>query len=749
MQRINDKFSNINCGNIKVSPFVVSGSGEIIDSDYEVKINEKSKRASLCKVYNNSFKDDIYFEFRDGEIICQRYFENISDNEIEIKELGFSVSGISFGEKSQDDYFYHNENPRCYMQMTFGIDHRPGKNTASDGEFEETAGNKWLDEGVIQGRIGASPYQPFPAILFSSYNTNTGLVHGTLSQKVFYHNYDFAHKENAISLVIYSSFKGLDKMCLEPGRVLVDEWYIGRTDKADDIERIFENYTNVLRKKLPVAYGRTDINRDNMVWGSWNDGVFRDVTDELVLREAEYLKENFPTVRWIQLDDGYSKFAVQNNVAHGLGMPYEGDEGVDKEKFPDGLRSFSDKIREIGLRPAIWIGGFCPNTTKIHTEHPEWFIDYSYRTKGRSNPIDVSVPEAREYMENAINILCRKYGFEAVKHDFWSYAFEDSNIVFRNKDKSGYEYRKWWLKSLRDAIPDDGYLQTGCDIVMGNPFLGEYFTNYRYGIDIADGNWENVKTNYLWGVACFSLHTGDLFVPNSDSVGMLPGLNDDEAYFCINYCLVTHSMVEIAGLLSKAEHNERYKMLKKAVCNPNNGQDIFFADYDYRKEGYNVPEIIYFKTPHFSRVENSEFMPIRTVGIFNLSEENKTYTLNTQMLGLDSEEYILTDVWSGESFNLVNTISFNVRPHASLLLAISRKEGIQLYDANIRINSVKADGQSLLLETDYAAKNVEISFSRKVKKISFTDKDISFTRRKNTVSFNIDEKSILKIDFEV
>ncbi len=335
------------------------------------------------------------------------------------------------------------------------------------------------------------------------------------------------------------------------------------------------------------------------------------------------------------------------------------------------------------------------------------------------------------------------------KHDFWSYSFEDSNIVFRNKDKSGYEYRKWWLKVLRDAIPADGYLQTGCDIVMGNPFLGEYFTNYRYGIDIGDGNWENVKTNYLWGMACFSLHTGDLFVPNSDSVGMLPGLSDDEAYFCINYCLVTHSMVEIAGLLSKAEHNERYRMLKKAVCNPNNGQDIFFAAYDYRKGGYNVPEIIYFKTPHFSRVKNSELMPVRTVGIFNLSEEIKTYTLNAQMLGLDSEDYILTDVWSGESFDLVNAISFNIRPHASLLLAVSKNKGLQLYDANIRINSVKADGHSLLIETDYAVNSVELSFSEKVRSIYLDGESINFKQNGNSVLFDANTAGTLKISFEI
>ena len=75
-----------------------------------------------------------------------------------------------------------------------------------------------------------------------------------------------------------------------------------------------------------------------------------------------------------------------------------------------------------------------------------------------------------------------------------------------------------------------------------------------------------MKTSMQWGAACFATHTGDLFVPNSDSVGIMPGLSDTEALFCINYCLVTHSMVEIAGRLSEAEDQTRIKILKKAVC---------------------------------------------------------------------------------------------------------------------------------------------------------------------------------------
>ena len=42
----------------------------------------------------------------------------------------------------------------------------------------------------------------------------------------------------------------------------------------------------------------------------------------------------------------------------------------------------------------------------------------------------------REYMVSAINTLFRKYGFEGMKHDFWSYSFEDSHNLLKNKDKN-------------------------------------------------------------------------------------------------------------------------------------------------------------------------------------------------------------------------------------------------------------------------------------------------------------------------
>lgn len=679
------------CGQINAVPFIVSSQGRI--DPESCSLQESPYCLHFCYWYSDGCQDNFYLIRKKKSYVCKRFFHN-GNSEFDLHELGLELSGISFSGKPAEDYFYHNENPRIFEQMTFPLDFdRTRSNAAKDSGFDTQAGNRWADPSVISERIGSSPFQPFPAILLSNYASEQGLVHGTLSQKIFYHNYLADHQNDKIHFRIFSSFKGIRALHCPPERILLDEWYMGTTAEASDLEKIFTGYTAELRRHLPLLYGSTAINRNSMVWGSWNDGIYRNISADLILKEANYLKEHFPMVEWIQVDDGY---AVNIPPAHGLGMPYEREDGVDRKKFPDGLRSYTDKLRSVGLRPAVWIGGLCPKQTPIYKEHPDWFVNYDFRGNGSSAPLDVSLPEVRHYMEKALDDFFYKYAFEGMKHDFWSYVFEDSHDLLKNRDASGYEWRSWWLKEIRKRLPNDAYLQTGCDIVMGNPFLAEFFTNYRYGIDIGKGNWDHVKTNFLWGIACFATHTSDLFVPNSDSVGLFPGLNDTEAMFCLNYCLVTHTMVEIAGKLSEAApDNPRLKALKKATCNPNNGQEVFLARYQYRNFKQPVPRILYFKTAHFSTLEEHPGLPLRTLGLFNIEQDEIRIEFNPADCALPDVEYLLTDVWSGETTHFRGNYSLSVEAHGSRLLAISTATGQQLLDANLKVEEDDTDALKL------------------------------------------------------
>ena len=662
-------------------------------------------RLHISCSYSNGAEEEI-FVTRNAWNSCTavRRFRNNAEQVLHLNELFCNFTGLAFGCNYKDDYFYHLENPRMYLKYCIDID-ADRFQMCRDSGYDPVAGNRWSDPGTIHKRIGRSPYQPFPAILISNRNTSAGLVHGTLSQNVFYHCYELDHMSNSrISCRVCSAFKAIDYRDVLPGEILTDEWYFGTTCEAHDLQKIFCDYAAVLRRKLQANYGKSNINRHTMVWGSWNDGIRRDISADRLLKTAVYIKENFPTVEWMQIDDGYAVEAGRLNIAHGLGMPFEGADGVSKEKFPQGMTDFYNKVREIGLRPAIWVGGFCPHETPICKAHPEWFCDYSIRVKEQS-PLDVSKKEVREYMEHAIDVLLTEFGCEGMKHDFWSYAFEEGNPLLSGHEKSGYEYRRWWLQNLRKRLAGDGYLQTGCDIVMNNPFLGEYFTNYRYGIDIGHGEWENVKTSFLWGAACFATHTGDLFVPNSDSVGAFPGLTDEEALFCINYCLITGSMVEISGYLDTYDGNPRLELLRKAVCCPNNGQEVFIAGLDYRTTD-KAPEKFFFKGPFFSLLRGERNLPERTLAFFNLDDEEKTLSIAPEELELENgKSYVAWNVWNGKSEIFNDALAVRIPAHGSALFSIAPVDGgFCLMDSDLKVSAVEKADNGLLVTFAFAGK---------------------------------------------
>ena len=606
-----------------------------------------------------------------GGVILTRIVKNSSDKPVSLAEIHTRFSNFTFGKSPLLDYFYANENARLYGQMTIPVDfNRTNPNDPENERYGLELDISLADPETICNRICSSPYQPFPAILVSNYETDNGLICGSISQDVFTHSFLLSHKGEGLELTVVSSFKDIAFRTLMPGEALYDRFYLGLSFKAQDINNIFGGYTEELRKLLRDGCGAGKVNRHTMIWDSWNDGVFRDVSEEMLLREARAVKRLFPNVEWFQLDDGYSAYCEKNVDldAHGIGVPYEGESGVDRKKFPNGLRYYTDMIRKIGLRPAVWIGGLCPVKTKIYREHPEWFIDYGYRLDWTA-PLDVSVSEARKYMKYALDTFVDDYGFEGIKHDFWSYAFEDRHDLLRGKEKSGYEYRNIWMKTIRDKI-GDGYVQTGCDVSMGNPFIGRYFNNYRFGEDVASGIWERVLTTVFWGVAVLTTQTGDLFVPNSDSIGMLPGLSDRDFMFVVNFQIITRSLVEISGLFSDVDENDsRLKVVQRATAYLNNGENVYFPAFDYRQKGKVFPQIIMIK----SAFDGSPLHRY-TVGLFNPFETTKNIALRAEDLGLNVFDY--TDVWSEETGKEQSVYYFSLEPHESKLLYVDFDEAM-------------------------------------------------------------------------
>lgn len=603
--------------------------------------------------------------------IVRRTVTNVTDKDENLYGLCLTLHGLTFGGKPCDDYYYTNENGRLFSTLTLPVDYdRTNENAAKNAELGVVADTRWADPGVIDNKIVNAPYQPFPALLISNYGVKNGLVCGTLSQDCFYHNYELSHEGQRLVVKINSVFKNIAYRSVKSGETLTDILYVGMSDKADDFNRLFDGYNAVLRRFLTNNCGSSETCRHSLIWDSWNDGIFRDVSEDMLLTEARAIKKLLPSVEWFQVDDGYSIFCSECDTAfsaHGLGVYYEENHGVDLKKFPNGLSGYTRKVKALGFKPAIWIGAACPTDTQIRKEKKEWFIEYSHRMDWAA-PLDVSIHEVRNYMKDAFAWFVAE-GFEGIKHDFWSYAYEDSHDLLSFKEKSGYEYREWWTKNMRDVLGYDGYIGTACDISMGNPFLGKYFNHYRFGIDIASGKWEEIRTTFFWGVCALSGHCGDLYIPNCDSVGFLPGLNDVDYTFVVNFAMISRSFVETSGKFSAVDENDkRLQMLQKASKYLNNGEDVYFAKFDYRAKGQNFPAFLYLKSHVDSPEQNESF---RTLAVFNISEEEKELTCAVTDIELPDGNYKIKDFWSGEEC-IGNEIKVTLKAHGSRLFLIEK-----------------------------------------------------------------------------
>jgi hypothetical protein len=183
-------------------------------------------------------------------------------------------------------------------------------------------------------------------------------------------------------------------------------------------------------------------------------------------------------------------------------------------------------------------------------------------------------------------------------------------------------------------------------------------------------------------------------------------------------------MVEIAGWLHKeAPDNPRFAILKKAVCCINNGQDVFFADYDYRSRD-DAPEIWYLKTPHFSTLSEEEGLPLRTIAFFNLQDEEREFEVDFATLGLDDNEYYVKNVWS-DACSIEKNIRCTLPTHASALFMISSLEQPQLLDSNLKVDSIKLKDDSMKLNFGYVG-DFELMLSHKPANMDSIEVDGNF-----------------------
>ena len=96
-------------------------------------------------------------------------------------------------------------------------------------------------------------------------------------------------------------------------------------------------------------------------WCSWSY-AYEGITETEMQRVAAFAARHLRPygLEYIQVDDGFYR-------AFG---DWEGN-----EKFPHGMKWLAERIRELGLKPAIWLAPYVISEgTDVHVNHPDWLL---------------------------------------------------------------------------------------------------------------------------------------------------------------------------------------------------------------------------------------------------------------------------------------------------------------------------------------------------------------------------------------
>ena len=227
-----------------------------------------------------------------------------------------------------------------------------------------------------------------------------------------------------------------------------------------DYHSQLENYGAVIRELHHSRAGQ-----ENMLgWWSWT-AYYTKITQGAALTNAQWLAEHLKAF-------GYDYFHFD------LGYGYSRSEYVtpNASQFPSGMRDLTRRICGLGLKVGVWTAPFeVGERAWIYEHHKDWLVH-----NGRGDPIsignaeevegerlfvlDVTHPNAQEYLRETYRTLVREWGVRYIKLDFMDNTAIEG--YYHRPNTTALEAQRLGLEIIRKAVGEEVLLDKD-----GSPML--------------------------------------------------------------------------------------------------------------------------------------------------------------------------------------------------------------------------------------------------------------------------------------
>lgn len=328
-------------------------------------------------------------------------------------------------------------------------------------------------------------------------------------------------RTNASGLVITARLE-FGRLRLKPGqRIVTDAFVLGR---FADARRGLEAYADAI-----AGAHRITLPRIPSGYCTWYSQPHGGASDEKALAELaafcakELTGYGFDT---ILVDDQWQGPAIKKGGIIGSGPTGNFTRHDPKGPYPSGMKANAGQLARHGLRPGLWFTPFSWDPRDpLFRDHQDWFVKKTdgslYEVLWAGWCLDMTRPEARAFLSDAVLRMTRDWGYRYLKPDaMWcglaakctypGTAYVDDQFgdaVFGDPYQTNLEAYRAGLRALRASAGPDTYI-AACNVAQNFRSMGGSIglvDAMRIGPDTG-ADWGAVLPNFHLGTRLYFLH---------------------------------------------------------------------------------------------------------------------------------------------------------------------------------------------------------------------------------------------------